>query len=89
MLRLIVEKRDEEARTREMMASLEPEGERNISAEIAAVLRRSPTHDDQLLDALGLEPHDPLVRAVHEQLANLELHGYITKTRRGWQWKKS
>ncbi len=91
LLRLLVEKNEKEVREREQSAFLDPSftGERNISSEITAVLRRSPTHDYQLLDALGIDPQGPLVQAVQKQLATLEMHGYITKNSRGWQWKKS
>jgi hypothetical protein len=64
------------------------QGERQISGEILAVLRRGSTHDYQLLEALDINPQDSvMVRTVHKQLEVLELRGLISKDRRGWRWK--
>ena len=50
-----------------------------LSKYLLAVLRRGPSHDYQLLEALGIQPSDrDLMRAVNEQLELLELHGVIT-----------
>jgi hypothetical protein len=89
ILSLLVEKYEKESKQREQAAFLDDgfQGERQISFEIAAVLRRGATHDYQLLEALGIGPEDKeLIRAVHKQLEVLELHGLITKEKGGWKW---
>ena len=86
---LLVEKYENETRHREQATFLDEgfQGERQISSEIVAVLRRGATHDYQLLEALGIGVQDTdNIRAVHKQLEVLELHGMITKDRKGWKW---
>lgn len=89
ILTLLVEKYEKESKQREQATFLDENfrGERNISSEIVAVLRRGAIHDYQLLEALNVGPQDvDLMRAVRKQLETLELHGIITKEKRGWKW---
>jgi DNA-directed RNA polymerase subunit F len=86
---LLVNKFEQEVRQLRQVAFLDEqfEGERNIDSTIMAVLRRGPTHDYKLLEILDVDPKDAdQVRAVYKQLEILELHGLITKDRRGWRW---
>jgi len=65
------------------------EGERQLDAELIAMLQRGPAHDYRLLEILGIDPGDSIqVAAVQKQLQVLELHGLIKKGPRGWQWLK-
>jgi len=42
---------------------------------------------DHLLRMLGINPKEAdLVKAVSNQLENLEAYGLVSKTRRGWRW---
>ncbi|HYW01622.1 MAG TPA: hypothetical protein VE862_09140, partial [Candidatus Acidoferrum sp.] len=42
---------------------------------------------DHLLRMLGINPKEAdLVKAVSNQLENLEAYGLVVKTRRGWKW---
>jgi hypothetical protein len=42
---------------------------------------------DHLLRLLRIDPRETsLVKAVSNQLENLEAYGLVEKTRRGWKW---
>ena len=62
-------------------------GDREMDKELVEVLQRGPAHDYKLLEILGIDPRDSSqVAAVQKQLQVLELHGFISKGTRGWQW---
>jgi hypothetical protein len=65
------------------------EGEFKLDEELIATLQRGPAHDYRLLEILGIDPRDAVqVVAVQRQLQLLEMHGFISKGPRGWQWLK-
>jgi len=65
------------------------EGERVLDARIIEALTRGPIHDFRLLEVLSIEQGDKEgIQAVQRQLEVLEMHGFITKGGRGWQWIK-
>jgi len=52
------------------------------------LLKKGDTVDsDHLLRLMKINPRDtPLVKAISNQLGNLEAYGLVEKTRRGWKW---
>lgn len=64
------------------------EGARKHNKEIIAILKRSGVIDSyRLLEALGIDPKETdLVKAVSNQLEDLEGYGLVSSTQRGWRW---
>ena len=64
------------------------EGVRKYNKEIMAILKRSGVVDSyKLLEELGIDPKETdIVKAVSNQLEDLETYGLITSTQRGWRW---
>lgn len=64
------------------------QGVRAYDRKLIELLRKGDAVDsDHLLRLLRIDPHDtPLVKAVDNQLRNLEAYGLAEKTRRGWKW---
>jgi hypothetical protein len=64
------------------------EGARKHNREIIAILKRSGVIDSyRLLEALGIDPKETdLVKAVSNQLEDLEGYGLVSSTQRGWRW---
>jgi len=63
-------------------------GVRTYDKKLIELLRKGEAVDsDHLLRLLKIDPRDtPLIKAVDNQLRNLEAYGLAEKTRRGWKW---
>jgi ribosomal protein L16 Arg81 hydroxylase len=63
-------------------------GIRRYDRRLIELLKKGEAVDsDHLLHILKINPRDtPLVKAISNQLGNLEAYGLIEKTRRGWKW---
>ena len=64
------------------------EGIRAYDRKLIELLKKGDTVDsDHLLRLMKISPRDtPLVKAINNQLGNLEAYGLVEKTRRGWKW---
>jgi hypothetical protein len=64
------------------------QGARDYDRKLIELLRKGEAVDsDHLLRLLRIGPRDTsLVKAVDNQLRNLEAYGLAEKTRRGWKW---
>jgi hypothetical protein len=64
------------------------EGIRAYDRKLIELLKKGDTVDsDHLLRLMKISPRDtPLVKAISNQLGNLEAYGLVEKTRRGWKW---
>jgi len=64
------------------------EGIRAYDRKLIELLKKGDTVDsDHLLRLMKISPRDtPLVKAIGNQLGNLEAYGLVEKTRRGWKW---
>lgn len=64
------------------------EGARRHNKEIIAILKRSGVIESyRLLEELGIDPKETdLVKAVSNQLEDLEGWGLVSSTQRGWRW---
>jgi len=64
------------------------EGIRAYDRKLVELLKKGDTVDsDHLLRLMKINPRDtPLVKAISNQLGNLEAYGLVEKTRRGWKW---
>ncbi len=63
-------------------------GRRSYDRKLIELLKKGEAIDsDHLLRLLRIDPRDtPLVKALDNQLQNLEAYGLVQKTRRGWKW---
>jgi ribosomal protein L16 Arg81 hydroxylase len=63
-------------------------GIRRYDRRLIELLKKGEAVDsDHLLRLLKIDPRDtPLVKAISNQLGNLEAYGLVEKTRRGWKW---
>lgn len=63
-------------------------GIRKYDRQLVELLKNGRDVDsDHLLRLLGINPRETdLVKAVSNQLENLQAYGLVTKTRRGWRW---
>jgi hypothetical protein len=63
-------------------------GIRKYDRRLIELLKKSEAVDsDHLLRLMKISPRDtPLVKAISNQLGNLEAYGLVEKTRRGWRW---
>ena len=63
-------------------------GIRGYDKRLIELLKKGETIDsDHLLHLLKIRPQDTLlVKAISNQLENLEAYGLVEKTRRGWKW---
>jgi hypothetical protein len=65
------------------------EGDRHLDLELISTLQRGPAHDYKLLEMLGIDPQDTVQMAsVQKQLQILEMHGLVSKSPRGWAWRR-
>ena len=90
MLRLVIERLDDELKRYRAKPFLEEfRGIRGYENELIDVLKRKGTiGSDEILDVLGIDPKDSeLVKAISNQLENLEAYGLIEAMPRGWRWK--
>ena len=88
--RLALERVEEELRRYRAEPFLEAKfhGIRSYDRQLIALLRKGQDVDsDHLLRLLRIKPKETdLVKAVSNQLENLEAYGLVRKTRRGWKW---
>jgi predicted DNA-binding protein len=88
--KIVLEKYETELKRYRSQAFVENkfEGVRKYNRELIAVLKQGIVLDSyKLLEELGIDPNDSqLVKAVSQQLEELEAYGLITSTQRGWRW---
>jgi regulator of replication initiation timing len=87
---IVVEKYENDLKRYRSEAFLQDkfEGARKHNKEIIAILKRSGVIDSyRLLEELGIDPKETdLVKAVSNQLEDLEGYGLVSSTQRGWRW---
>jgi len=88
--KIVLEKYENELKRYRSEAFIEEkfEGVRKYNKEIMAILKRGGVIDSyKLLEELGIDPKETdLVKAISNQLEDLETYGLITSTQRGWRW---
>jgi len=84
---LLLAQQEAELRKLRGSAFLQPAWNADIDSDLLQAIRAGPIHDHKLLDLLGATDQEAM-RAVSRQLQILEATGFITKTTRGWSWKK-
>jgi hypothetical protein len=88
--KIVLEKYETELKRYRSQAFVEDkfEGVRKYNRELIAVLKQGIVLDSyKLLEELGIDPNDSqLVKALSQQLEDLEAYGLITSTQRGWRW---
>jgi len=88
--KIVLEKYETELKRYRSQAFVENkfEGVRKYNRELIAVLKQGIVLDSyKLLEELGIDPNDSqLVKAVSQQLEELEGYGLVTSTKRGWRW---
>ena len=88
--KIVLEKYETELKRYRSQAFVENkfEGVRKYNRELIAVLKQGIVLDSyKLLEELGIDPNDSqLVKAVSQQLEELEAFGLVTSTQRGWRW---
>src|SRR5512137_1748180 len=64
------------------------EGVRKYNRELITILKPGNVIDSyKLLEELGIDPNDSqLVKAISQQLEELEAFGLVTSSKRGWRW---
>lgn len=91
ILRLALERVENELRRYRAEPFLEKkfQGIRRYDERLVELLKKGDVIDsDHILRLLKIDPRDtPLVKAVSNQLGNLEAYGLVEKTRRGWKWR--
>lgn len=84
---LLLAQQEAELRKLRGSAFLQPAWNADIDSDLLQAIRAGPIHDHKLLDLLGATDPEAM-RAISRQLQILEATGFITKTTRGWSWKK-
>jgi hypothetical protein len=88
--KIVLEKYENELKRyrSEAFSEEEFEGVRKYSKELISILKSQGTIDSyRLLNELGIDPNDAdLVKAISNQLGDLERYGLATSTPRGWKW---
>ncbi len=88
--KIVLEKYETELKRYRSQAFVENkfEGVRKYNRELIAVLKQGIVLDSyKLLEELGIDPNDSqLVKAISQQLEELEGYGLVTSTKRGWKW---
>ena len=88
--KIVLEKYETELKRYRSQAFVEDkfEGVRKYNRELIAVLKQGIVLDSyKLLEELGIDPNDSqLVKALSQQLEELEAFGLVTSTQRGWRW---
>ncbi|MDD1740206.1 MAG: hypothetical protein LUQ30_05185 [Methanothrix sp.] len=89
--KIVLEKYENELKRYRNQAFLENkfEGTRKYSKDLLAILKRGITVDSyKLLEELGIDPSDTeVVKAISNQLEDLERYGLVTSTQRGWRYQ--
>ena len=88
--KIVLEKYENELKRYRSEAFIEEkfEGVRRYNKEIMTFLKRGGVVDSyKLLEELGIDPKETdLVKAISNQLEDLEAYGLVTSTQRGWKW---
>jgi predicted DNA-binding protein len=88
--KIVIEKYETELKRYRSQAFVEDkfEGVRKYNRELIDILKRGLVLDSyKLLEDLGIDPNDSkLVKAISQQLEELETYGLVTSTQRGWSW---
>ena len=88
--KIVLEKYETELKRYRSQAFVENkfEGVRKYNCELIAVLKQGIVLDSyKLLEELSIDPNDSqLVKAISQQLEELEAYGLVTSTKRGWRW---
>jgi chorismate mutase len=88
--KIVLEKYENELKRYRSEAFIEEkfEGVRRYNKEIMTFLKRGGVVDSyKLLEELGIDPKETdLVKAISNQLEDLEAYGLVTSTQRGWRW---
>jgi predicted DNA-binding protein len=88
--KIVLDKYENELRRYRNQAFVEDkfEGFRKYNRELIAILKRGTVLDSyKLLEELGIDPSDSrLVKAISQQLEELEALGLASSTQRGWRW---
>ena len=84
---LIIAQQEAELRKLRGAAFLQPSWNADIDSDLLKILKTGPIHDHRLLAALGASDTES-ARAISRQLQILEASGFVSKTSRGWCWKK-
>jgi hypothetical protein len=88
--KIVLEKYETELKRYRSQAFVEDnfEGARKYNRELISVLKQGIVLDSyKLLEELGIDPNDSqLVKALSQQLEELEAFGLVTSTQRGWRW---
>ncbi|MGA9098847.1 MAG: hypothetical protein WB392_07950 [Methanotrichaceae archaeon] len=89
---IVLERYEEELKRYRSEAFLNEgfEGIRKYHRELIDLFKKGETHNSySLFEALGINPKDTdLVKALSNQLEELETWGLIEAAPRGWRWKK-
>ena len=89
--KIVLEKYESELKRYRNQAFLENkfEGTRKYSKDLLEILKRGITVDSyKLLEELGIDPTDTeVVKAISNQLEDLERYGLVTSTQRGWRYQ--
>ena len=89
--KIVLEKYENELKRYRNQAFLENkfEGTRKYSKDLLSILKRGITVDSyKLLEELGIDPSDTeVVKAISNQLEDLESYGLVTSTQRGWRYQ--
>ena len=89
--KIVLEKYETELKRYRSQAFLENkfEGTRKYNKELVTILRRGVTIDSyKLLEELGIDPNDSdIVKAISQQVEELESYGLVASTKRGWRWQ--
>jgi hypothetical protein len=88
--KIVIEKYESELRRYRNQAFVENkfEGVRKHNRELIEALKRGLVLDSyKILEDLGIDPNDSqLVKAISNQLEELEAFGLVISTQRGWRW---
>ena len=88
--KIVLEKYENELKRYRSEAFIEEkfEGVRRYNKEIMTILKRGGVVDSyKLLEELGIDPKETdLVKAISNQLEDLEAYGLVISTQRGWRW---
>ncbi len=91
-LGLLVEKLEEDLRfyRSKMFTDSEFTGVRSYDRKLIEILREPGTHsNEELLSRLRIKQNETeAIKAVSQQLENLEAYGLVKSTMKGWIWKK-
>ncbi len=91
-LELLVEKLEEDLRfyRSKMFTDTEFTGVRSYDRKLIEILREPGTHStEELLSSLRIKQNETeAIKAISQQLENLEAYGLARSTMKGWKWKE-